>query len=200
MLDAAEIMLEKHYNFGHPKTICHSLTGSDGLLMKSATMDAFTSYSTIDGSTAGLLPKIQILTAASSANCGISSNDLDNALHEGLPPSLYELLQEMGRVNRKLSAIPGECHHEVHISFNSCISLYIRIISNEDIAERKRNLAEMMLVLRLLMSSEECYDSAIENYFERDPMPNKPRCLKFCSSCDGTITNLTGLFHRRQIM
>ena len=88
MLDAAEIILEKHCNFGHAKTICHSFTGSDGLMMKSATMGAFTSYSTIDGSTAGLLPKIQILTATSCANCGINSNDLDNAFHEGLPPYL----------------------------------------------------------------------------------------------------------------
>jgi len=136
MLDAAEIMLEKHCQFGHAKTICHSFTGSDGLMMKSATMDAFTSYPTIDGSTASLLPKIQILTATSSANCGISSNDLNNALHKGLPSSLYELLQEMGQVNRKLSAITGECHYEVHILFNSCISLHIRIMSNEDIAEQ----------------------------------------------------------------
>jgi len=73
-------------------------------------------------------------------------------------------------------------------------------MSNEDIAERKRNLAEMMLVIKLLMNSKECYHSAIENYFERDPIPNKPRCVKFCSSCDGTIRNLTGLFYRRHIM
>jgi len=200
MLDAAEIMLEKHFKFGHAKTICHSFTGGDGLMMKSATMDAFTSYASIDGSAESLLPKIQILTATSSANCGISSNDLDNALHEGLPPSLYELLQEMGRVNRKLSAIPGECHYEVHISFSSCISLYIRIMSNEDSMERKRLLAEMMLVLKLLMNSEECYHSALENYFERECVPNKPRCEIFCSSCDGTISKMTGLFHQRPLM
>ena len=57
-----------------------------------------------------------------------------------------------------------------------------------------------MLVIKLLMNSEECYHSAIENYFEREPVPNKPRCDKFCSSCDGTNTNTTGLFHQRQFM
>ena len=31
-------------------------------------------------------------------------------------------------------------------------------------------------------------------------MPNKPRCDKFCSSCDGTISKTTGLFHQRQLM
>ena len=129
-----------------------------------------------------------------------SINDLDNALHEGLPPSLYELLQEMGRVNRKLTAKPGECHFEVHMSFNSCVSLYIRIMSNADKDERKHLLADMMLVLQLLMNTKECYHSALEVYFEREPDSNKTPCENFCSSCDGSIANLTGLFYHRQLM
>ena len=101
------------------------------------------------------------ITATSSANCGIISNDLDNALHKGLPPFLNKLLHEMGRVDRKLSAKPGECHYEVHILFNSCISLYIRIMSTENISERKRLLDEIMLVIELLTNSKECYHYAI---------------------------------------
>ena len=94
IIDAGETMLDKHATFGYENSTCHSFTGDDGIMMKSATMDAFTSYATIDGTKEGPLQKIKILTATSSANCGISSNELDNAFHEGFPPTLYELLQE----------------------------------------------------------------------------------------------------------
>ena len=125
-------MLDKHTTFGFDKTTCHSFTGDDGIMMKSATMDAFTSYADIDGSKEGPLQKIQILTATSSANCRISSNDLDNAFHEGFPPTLYELLQEMGRVDQKISAISGTCTHQVHVSFSSYVSLFICIMPHKD--------------------------------------------------------------------
>jgi len=200
MLEAADLMLEKHTNFGHEPTTCHSFTGGDGIMMKSTTMDAFTSYAKIDGHNPGKLPKIQILTATSSANCGISSNDLDNALHEGFPPSLYELLQEMGRVDRKKNATPGTCHYQVHISFSSCISLYVRIMSTSDAAERKRLHHDMMEVVRLLMNPSVCYHTAIETYFEYLPEPDKMPCGSYCSACDQTITKSTGVIYRRQLM
>ena len=94
MIDTGEAMLDKHATFGYNKSVCRSFTGDDGIMMKSFTMDPCTSYATIDGTKEGPLQKIQILTATSSANCGISSNELDNAFHEGFPPTLYELLQE----------------------------------------------------------------------------------------------------------
>jgi len=119
MIDAGETMLDKHSTFGYEKSAYHSFTGDDGIMMKSATMDAFTSYATIDGYKEGPLQKIQILTATSSANCGIISNELDNAFHEGFPLNLYELLQEMGRVDRKMTAIPGTCSYQVYILFTS---------------------------------------------------------------------------------
>ena len=115
-------------------------------------MDAFTSYSATTEPGNKPLPKIQILTATSSTNCGISSNDLNNAMHEGLPPSLYELLQKMGRVNRKMTSTLGTCSYKVHISFPSYLSLYKRIMTNNSGEERKRLLAEMNALLKLLMT------------------------------------------------
>ena len=58
MIDAGDRMLDKHTTFGFDKTTCHSFTGDDGIMMKSATMDAFTSYADIDGSKEGPLQKI----------------------------------------------------------------------------------------------------------------------------------------------
>jgi len=125
-------MLDKHNQFGYPESVTHSFTGSDGIMMKSATMDAFTSYTTIDGLKDGPLQKIQILPLTSCANCGISSNELNNAFHEGFLITLYKLLQEMGRGDRKMSNIPGTCTYQVYVSFSSYVSLFIRIMPHKD--------------------------------------------------------------------
>ena len=172
MLEGAELMLGRHVKRGHADTTCQSFTGADGIMMKAATMDAFTSYSATPEQGKKPLPKIQILTATSSANCGISSNDLNNAMHDGLPPSLYELLQEMGRVDRKMNSTPGTCSYEIHISFNSCLSLFKRIMTNKSGEERMHLLGEMNAVLKLLMNWKQCYHSTIETYFEVNPSAN----------------------------
>ena len=99
MLEAAELMLEKHQKQGHIVTVCQSFPVANGIMMKVATMNAITSYSTTAKPETTSLPKIQILAATSSANCGISSNDLDNTILEGPPLSLCEILQEIGCVD-----------------------------------------------------------------------------------------------------
>lgn len=92
------------------------------MMIKVTSMDAFTDYAITDGITPlpdyndVILPKIQILTATSAANCGISSNSLRFAMHKGLPSTLYDVLQEMGCVDRKCSAEPGTNFYEVHIN------------------------------------------------------------------------------------
>ena len=62
----------------------------------------------------------------------------------------------MGRVDRKMDAEPGTCHYEVHISFKSVISLYVRIMSNPDKDERKWLHDKMMEVLKLLLIPKIC--------------------------------------------
>ena len=104
--------------------------------------------------------------AISSANCGISRNELDNAFHEGFSPTLYELLQEMGRVDRKMNALPGTCSYQVHISFTSYVSLFIRIMSNEDKHKRKCTCDQLQDVVKLLLDTEACYHITLENYFK----------------------------------
>ena len=71
-------------------------------------MDAFTGFGYLPGN-AGIkinedgtvdLPRISILTATSAANSGVSSSQLKTAMHKGFPFSYYDLVQEMGQVNR----------------------------------------------------------------------------------------------------
>ena len=58
----------------------------------------------------------------------------------------------------------------------------------------------MMEVLKLLLIPNTCYHTALENFFEVKPEPNKPNCGRFCSYCGGTTSKFTGLFYRRQLM
>lgn len=75
--------------------------------MNSSLMDGFVRFGELDG--IGIarfnddgtvtLSKISIMTATSAANCGVSSNALTLAMHEGFPFSLYDMVQELGCVN-----------------------------------------------------------------------------------------------------
>ena len=83
--------------------------------MKSTNMDVFTSYAKLNETTVDpldnascddgtasnnlKLPHVQIMTAKSSANCGVSSDALTQCKHKGMPPNFYDIFQEMGRVN-----------------------------------------------------------------------------------------------------
>ena len=132
--------------------MAHSFTGTDGIMLKTTTIDAVSRYDQCDGPGTMLLdrnnevveddqpvelPKIQFLVSTKSAQCGISSKWLKHAKKKNLPATLYELVQEMGRVDRLLLAEPGSNTYEVHISFASYTSMYVRKKQNPDRAERK---------------------------------------------------------------
>ena len=206
LLDAADAMLETHRDAGGPDSIAHSFTGGDGIMMKAATMDAFTSYATLSGPGSieedgtVKLGKIQVLTGTSAVNAGISSDDLWYAKHKGFPASLYELVQEKGRVNRKMLAEPGAHTYEVHVSFDSYVSLYIRIHQNSDSTERKKQLVALHEVLDFLVTPTECYHSFIEKYFEYNADTEKEPCGLYCSFCRGLVPGFTGKFYKRQLV
>ena len=90
-------------------------------LNRNARHKAATEGTAVDNGNAKL-HEIQILCATKSAECGISSNHIDFGYRKNMPQSLYDILQEMGRVNRRANALPGSCFYEVHISFDSVVS------------------------------------------------------------------------------
>ena len=106
----------------------------------------------------------------------------------------------MDRVDRKMTAIPGTCLHQVHISFTSYASLFICIMSNKDKHERKRAYDQLQDVVKQLLYTEACYHTSLENCFEVEPVNNKQPCRKFCLSCDGSICKSTGVFFRCTLM
>ena len=87
------------------------------------------------------MPNIQIMVCTSAADCGVSAKQyLTCGKQKGITATMYSVLQNMGRVDRLNNAGPGECTYEVHISFDSVVSLYVRIMRNTDIQESKRQV------------------------------------------------------------
>ena len=67
----------------------------------------------------------------------------------GLPLSFYELVQQLGRVNRKVNAEPGSNTYEVHIDFYSYVSLFLRTMKLDCKKERKIQITQLHKVLEL---------------------------------------------------
>ena len=189
------------------QTVAMSLTGGDGIMQKVLAMDSFTNYANIDdegyvemdGDKVKLV-KLQIMPATSATNCGVNSKWCKVSRHRGLPPNLYDVVQEMGRVDRMLNALPGTNVYVVHLCFYSVVGLFVRVMKTTDDAERQRQVDAMMEVLRFLLSPTECYHSFIERYFEEGDAGEKVGCGSFCSFCNGDMQELTGLFRRRRLM
>ena len=101
MWNSAVTLLDKNQLRGGPITEAELLTGSDDIKQKMCTMDSFNRFSNGTAPVHGVaLPRIQIIIGTSAVQCGVSSNDLIHCKHKGLPPTMYDYLQDMGRVNQ----------------------------------------------------------------------------------------------------
>ena len=114
------------------------------------------------------LPKIQIVAATKSAEAGINGKHLVFGKVSGLPASLYELVRQMGRVDRVGTNAAGTNTntYEVHINLNSYVSLYVCIMQCDCERERRVQLRQMHEVLSMLVLPKTCYHVAIERKFE----------------------------------
>ena len=118
-------------------------------------------------------------------------------MHKGFPFSLYDIVQEMGQVNRTQRM--SNCSFQIHASFNCFSSAFVRIMTSNsnEASERKRLAHQLLDVLRLLVIPTQCYHVAIERYFEWD-VHTDGNCDNMCSYCCGLTGGLTGQFKRRQ--
>ncbi|KAL7524738.1 hypothetical protein ACHAWF_002535 [Thalassiosira exigua] len=143
---------------------------------------------------------LRILPATAAANCGISSDECHRCYRVGLPPHLYDLVQEMGRCDRKRDLPAGENRCEVHVSFPIFIDLYVRIMQEKEKAERDRQLVALFELLQLTLTPTECFHVALERYFEHDREDHvRCECGHYCSYCTGGHDELTGTFRRKEL-
>ena len=227
LLNAALTELEHNRAGGGPNSIAHSFTGGDGIMMKATTMDAVMAYERLDGegtifddvlSEEGLqsllrmgssedegdyslsLPKVQIVVGTKALQCGVSGNYIKHAFKKGFPTNMYELVQELGRVDRQRNAEPGTNTYEIHVSFNSYISIFVRIMQNDDGAQRQVQLRQLHEVLEFLLVPTTCFHSTIEHYFERRMEGDKCNCGHYCSFCREEHHDYTGKIFKKGLL
>ncbi len=156
-------------------------------MLKMGKMDAFMRFDELRNSNIladESCPNYQIMVCTGAAEAGISSNSVYHAKQCGLPASFHALSQNLGRVNRQQTvAEPNIFSYEVHLSFDSVISLFVQAMRNDDAAERKQQLLDMKAVACLLVTPSECYHSALEKHFEVYEEPNKLPCQRYCIFC-----------------
>ena len=72
-----------------------------------------------------LLPNLKIMPATKAADCGISSKRCKRSYRIGLAPSMYSLVQEIGRVDRDPLAGIGDNRYEAHLFFFCAVKLFV---------------------------------------------------------------------------
>jgi superfamily II DNA helicase RecQ len=171
------------------------LTGDSGLMMKNWLVALFS------GSIQSQASNLRVLLATSAANCGISSIFSFLAVRYGFPPTLVDLLQEMGRVCRGPRSA-GDLHdrYHVYLNCNLFLSLLLRIKWETPVKERSIQLNDLMAVVRFLVLPSRCYHISLEEYFE-DPSIffNREPCYTKCAFCLGEVAELTTTFRKQRL-
>ena len=143
------------------------------------------------------MPKIQIIVATKSAEAGINGKCLEFGKMNGLPSNFYELLQQLGRIGRS-SGQPGSNIFEVHLDFNSVVSIVVRIMKIDEAAERQIQMEQLLEVLKFLVLPTECYHSGMEKKFEWKQTA-KEDCGNYCSKCRDEVAGFTKRVHKREL-
>ena len=217
--DMADTLLEENRkdNKG-PHSVAMPFVGTNGIMQKTTTMDGIKLYSTLDGEGTVLdpasyksiaeghcrwegsedvkLPKIQVIVATKSAEAGINGTCLEFGKMSGFPSNCWELVQQLGRVDRKGTADPGSNTYEIHVDFNCYVSLFLRIVSGDSADERQIQLEQLHEVLRFLLLPTMCYHMAMEMKFKWNTNANKVGCGNYCSKCRGDIAAFTKRVHK----
>ena len=213
--NTADILLEENRLLnGGPDSVSRSFFGTDGIMMKTTTMDAIKIYDVLEDEGTVLDPssrhsiirnatanqssdntpialiKIQVILAAKSAGAGISGKFLKYGKVNGFASSFYELVQQLGRLNCNGAARPGSNVYKIHVDFYSYVSLHVRIMQQKVVTRRKLELDQLDGVISLLIVPRYCYHTIIEAYFEW-VQREKTHCVDFCSSCLGEMQHFT---------
>jgi hypothetical protein len=168
-------MLEQNPNDGE----VIPLTSNGGLQFKVYTMHTFSQAA---DDLADEIVESEIMPATKAADCGVSSKRCRRSYRIGLAPSMYLLVQEMGRVDRDPLVGIGDNRYEVHMSFSCAVKLFVRIMQHPEADERLTQLASMHEVLTLLVTPNECQHTLMEKYFKpADSTLEKVQCSVCCS-------------------
>ena len=187
-----------------------SLTGDAGVVAKVFVIAAFSEDHFQPDNTAGIaysndkddivMPRLMVMPATSAANCGVSSNECHCSYRLGPPPTLYNLVQEMGQVDRDQLLPVGFNRYKIYLSFPLVVSLYVRIMQQTSTSIRDRQLDALFEVSTFSMTPSECFHCTMERNFEQDMVgTDKQSCKKYCSFCTGGHKQISGVFGKTEL-
>eukprot|EP00978_Attheya_sp_CCMP212_P049112 scaffold616956_cov161-Attheya_sp.AAC.1 len=118
-----------------------SLTGGDGIMMKSFLVDLFSGKIESD------VCNLSIIAGTSAMNCGISSKLLYYIIFVGFPRRMSELVQTLGRLCRGLPPRQRQDTIKWVLSLSLFMTLFLTAASNEDKNEKHRQCYELKQVV-----------------------------------------------------
>ena len=131
-------------------------------------------------------------------NAGISSDHMKYCMYRGPPPNLYILFQTLGRVNRRMLALPGEHVFEIHLNLDLTISVFVRVKKQASPQERLLQQRQLMEVISFLVLPKRCYHSFVASHFEHVPSLKKSK-YKCCRYCHDEHKKFTGIFMKKEL-
>jgi superfamily II DNA helicase RecQ len=175
--ESIESLLKKHKIEG----CVMPFTGDNGIMMKNYVM---TSFCPDDISCTQDMENIFCVIGTAAMECGVSSKEVTTGISVGMPRSLYDLYQYMGRVDRKHDALPGQVSYSVLLNVPSFLFMYVRALSEPNITMRERQERDLMEVLRFLVLPTKCYHLSMELYLQdQENVANNNHCVEPCNVC-----------------
>ena len=188
--DAVQDILDKHKIEG----CAMPFTGNNGIMMKNYIM---TSFCPDEISSVGDLESIFCVIGTSAMECGVSSKEVTTGISYGMPRSMYDLYQYLGRVDRMHDALPGQVSFSVILNVPTFMTMFIRAQKQCDVSMRSREERDIYEVLRFLILPTQCYHVTMEHYLEDpDTEKNTEPCDICCPFCDDTYLHFADKLHK----
>ena len=149
---------------------------------KSAFISAFTSDANDDDM------NFKIMCSTSGvANAGIDCKDVRCVFRLDLPPSIFDLVQEMGRAGRRPNATAEHYHYHLFFSLEHLIYLYKGILNPDDECADERyrevQICDLFDVCTILADPFQCHKQAIEQLLGCSDESVSQDLFPACGSC-----------------
>jgi superfamily II DNA helicase RecQ len=127
-----------------------------------------------------------LVATAGSANAGIDCPTVGLILRKGMPPSLFDLYQELGRLARS----PGNEDEDANMVIYPCIEDFQYLLWRYK--DDKDGASELLEVLDLMVIHRGCWHRKMEDTFGKQGVENTlpDRCDGNCPVCSGERATL----------
>ena len=106
----------------------------------------------------------------------------------------------MGRTDRDRSLPPGWNRYEVHVDWQSNVTIWVRIMRKPASTQRDIEIVRFFHLMKVIYTPEQCFHAALEEYFEHDSSnSSKQPSGTNCSFCTGGHKEFAGEFRKKEL-